>query len=28
MPHAARESGRMGLARLALVAPLLHLLRS
>jgi hypothetical protein len=27
-PHAARESGHVGLAHLALVAPLLHLLRS
>jgi hypothetical protein len=27
-PHAAKESGRMGHARLALVALLLHLLRS
>jgi hypothetical protein len=27
-PHVARESGRVGHACLALVAPLLHLLRS
>jgi hypothetical protein len=27
-PHMARESSHMGLAHLALVAPLLHLLRS